>query len=179
MADENLYLDPVSRGPIPKSRPAEGPNSADEKTASTPKRVSVEISSSSTSHQSGIYNTLDTGNDQQNYAELNDRHQYEDLHDGRQIYMQNIQNEQSNNTENPKKKRFLFALINFCSVTSVIINCPVGIFSVCYACMAKTERFYPMKRYYLFMTFVVASLAGILFAIIFTFVFLIYLATSY
>ena len=72
----------------------EGPNSADEKTASTPKRVSVEISSSSTSHQSGIYNTLDTGNDQQNYAELNDRHQYEDMHDGRQIYMQNIQNEQ-------------------------------------------------------------------------------------
>ena len=72
----------------------EGSNFADAKTASTPKRVCVEIPSSSTSHQSGIYNTLDTGNDQQNYTELNDRHQYEDMHDGRQIYMQNIQNEQ-------------------------------------------------------------------------------------
>ena len=56
----------------------ERPNSADAKVPSTQKRGSVEIPSSSTSHQPGIYNTLDTSNDQQSYMELTVQHQYKD-----------------------------------------------------------------------------------------------------
>ncbi|XP_078334901.1 uncharacterized protein LOC111136481 [Crassostrea virginica] len=180
--DRSSYLEPVPRAGLnSQSRPA-GPNSADAVDASTPRKGPVEIPSSSTSRQSGIYNTVDSVNYQQNYTELTGRHQYDDLHGGRekesiryqrltdQIYMQNIQNDKLHNPENPKENRVLHSLIFCCSVASLIFNCPVGIFSVCYAYMAKTEGFYPMKRYYLCMTLAVALLAitGFLISIILT-----------
>lgn len=39
-----------------------------------------------------------------------------------------------NNIENPPEKKLL-AFMWCCSITSLIINCPIGVFSVCYSYM--------------------------------------------
>ncbi|XP_061190246.1 uncharacterized protein LOC133198083 [Saccostrea echinata] len=65
----------------------------------------------------------------------------------------------SNNNENQSKKEASLAVMLCCSITSLVVNCPIGVFSVCYAYMAKTEHFYPMRRYYKCMSLVVSALA--------------------
>ncbi|XP_062617926.1 uncharacterized protein LOC134279533 [Saccostrea cucullata] len=65
----------------------------------------------------------------------------------------------SGNQSNKTKREVSLAIMLCCSITSLVLNCPVGVFSVCYAYMAKTERFYPMRRYYKCMSLVVSAVA--------------------
>ncbi|XP_048730979.1 uncharacterized protein LOC125648099 [Ostrea edulis] len=127
--------------------------------------------------QADPYASLNSYKYRHSYTGLRDNPQYDDVYSERtgsvrydrlqdQVYHLPYQNPitDGNNIENPPEKKLL-AFMWCCSITSLIINCPIGVFSVCYSYMAKTESFYPMRRYYRCMALVVSTVAIIGFII--------------
>lgn len=127
---------------------------------------------------SGVYNTLNSGDYQHNYTGLSGNLQYDDLYrvqtgsvqyERVPGYVYTMPGQQASNglsgLDNSEENKVLSNLIVCCSITSLILNCPIGLFSVCYSYMAKTERFYPMRRFYKFMSLVVSTVAIIGFVI--------------
>ncbi|XP_062587535.1 uncharacterized protein LOC134249177, partial [Saccostrea cucullata] len=105
-----------------------------------------------------------------NYSVLRENERYDDLLNGIRTgtvkyerladrvysppYQQvNAVSNGNGNQSNKTKREVSLAIMLCCSITSLVLNCPVGVFSVCYAYMAKTERFYPMRRYYKYVSF--------------------------
>lgn len=124
---------------------------------------------------SGVYNTLTSNTYQHNYTGLSGNLQYDDLYGAQTGSVQYerlpayVQDQQASmgliGLDNSKENKALSNLIVCCSITSLILNCPIGLFSVCYTYMARTERFYPMRRFYKFMSLVVSTVAIIGFLI--------------
>lgn len=127
---------------------------------------------------SGVYNTLNSGDYQHNYTGLSGNLQYDDLYrvqtgsvqyERVPGYVYTMPGQQASNglsgLDNSEENKVLSNLIVCCSITSLILYCPIGLFSVCYSYMAKTERFYPMRRFYKFMSLVVSTVAIIGFVI--------------
>lgn len=121
---------------------------------------------------SGVYNTLNSGDYPHNYTGLSGNLQYDELYGvqtGSEQYERvpgygyAIPGQQASNglsgLDNFQENKVLSNLIVCCSITSLILNCPIGLFSVCYSYMAKTEQFYPMRRFYKFMSLVVSTVA--------------------